>query len=210
MARKPDIGRRRDIAARAFEILRARGVHRTTMSDLATALGIKRPTLYFYFRDLGEIFDAVVEDHYGKFMAFVAGRLADCEHPIDYLEALIRAVFDFHDGRRDVIILLFQMWAVGGSQEPERVIERGRSFVDPMRKGLIERVRAGVADGRVRACDPVALVDLTLATTDGALVSLVTRGTEPRAMADAFCTHVLLPLKNRESAAKVSRKAKSK
>ncbi len=57
MPRTPDMKRRAEIAARAFEVLRERGLQRTGMADVATALGMKRPTLYWYFRDLGQLFD---------------------------------------------------------------------------------------------------------------------------------------------------------
>src|SRR5215468_7998739 len=63
MPRRPDQERRTALAAAAFEVLRARGMQ-TSMRELAEALGLKRPTLYFYFPDLGAVFESVLDQTY--------------------------------------------------------------------------------------------------------------------------------------------------
>ena len=129
MARKLDIVRRAELAAKAVQVLRARGVAGCTMSDLAGALGIKRPTLYFYFRDLGGVFDVVFEDTQRRYLEHVAQRMIGVEHPIDQLIALARATAEFHHGQRDLVVLLFQLWAVGG-KDPERVVDLVQATLD--------------------------------------------------------------------------------
>ncbi len=64
MARTVDTQRRTELARQALEVMRARGIGRTTMSELAQALGVKRPTLYFYFRDLTGLLHAALADVY--------------------------------------------------------------------------------------------------------------------------------------------------
>src|SRR5688500_8274635 len=96
MARKLDIARRAELATRAVAALRARGgVQRCTMSDLAVALGLKRPTLYFYFRDLNAVFDAVIDDTQRRYLEHVARRIDGIASPIDQLAALARATAEF-------------------------------------------------------------------------------------------------------------------
>ena len=192
MARRLDIARRAELAARAVTVLKARGVQRCTMSDLATALGIKRPTLYFYFRDLGAVFDVVFEDTQRRYLEHVAKRLDGVDRPIDQLIALARATAEFQTGQRDLVVLLFQLWAIGGS-DPERVLARGRELFEPTRQLLIARVTAGVAAGQVTACEPQKLVDLVLATMDGAMVAQVTRRTAPGAIVEEMIARVLEP-----------------
>lgn len=205
MPRKTDHARRHEIATRAFETIRARGAHKTTMSDIAAALEMKRSTLYWYFRDLGEIFDAVLRQSEVQFQAFVAGRLVGVEHPIDYLEALMQASVDYHIGRRDHIILLFQLWAVGGSQDPERVLSRGRKVVTALRAGLVERLADGIRARTVAPCDPETIVDLVLATADGALVQLITRDADVQAIVDGFREAVLTPLRKDKKKSRAKR-----
>jgi AcrR family transcriptional regulator len=193
MARKLDIARRAELASRAIAELRARGVHRCTMSDLATALGLKRPTLYFYFRDLGGVLDVALEDAQRRYLEHVARRSEGIAHPIDQLAAIARATAEFQTGQRDLIVLLFQLWAAGGS-DPERVIAKNRLAVDPLRAALIARLADGVAQGQVAACDPARVVDLVLATFDGALVAQVTRRSPPGPVVEEMITRVLEPL----------------
>lgn len=174
-------------------MLRARGVHGVSMSDLAGALGIKRPTLYFYFRDLGGVFDVVFEDTQRRYLEHVARRLEGVEHPIEQLIALARATAEFHHGQRDLVVLLFQLWAVGG-KDPERVVARGRELFEPTRQLLIARIVAGLAAGVVAPCDPARVVDLVQATLDGAMVAQVTRRAPPGPIVEEMIARVLEPL----------------
>src|SRR5262245_57882149 len=153
MARRPDIAHRSELAGRAFDVIRSRGVHRTSMSDLATALDIKRPTLYWYFKDLGEIFESVFDETRRRQLVFTAERLVGIEHPIDYLEALGRATLAFNQGRREIIVIMFQLWALGGTADPQRTLARGRAGIEPLRAGLIARLEDGVRRGLVAPCD---------------------------------------------------------
>jgi AcrR family transcriptional regulator len=193
MARKLDIVRRAELAAKAVQVLRARGVAGTTMSHLAGALGIKRPTLYFYFRDLGGVFDVVFEDTQRRYLEHVAQRMIGVEHPIEQLSALARATAEFHHGQRDLVVLLFQLWAVGGT-DPERVVARGRELFEPTRQMLIARLAAGLAAGTVAPCDPARVVDLVQATLDGAMVAQVSRRASPGPIVEEMIARVLEPL----------------
>lgn len=195
MARKPDLARRREIAARAFEVIRERGVHRTSMSDIAAALEMKRPTLYWYFKDIGSIFEAVLDDNQASLEAYVVGRLAGYGHPLDVLEQLVRAALDYYEERQGSIIVLFQLWAVAASSEPERVLEQGRQFLGAARSRLVALVRAGINQKLVAPCNAEGLVDLVLVTVDGAMVRRVMTNDEVSSIVDGLCEHVLAPLR---------------
>lgn len=195
MARKPDIARRREIAAQAFEAIRERGVHRTSMSDIAAALEMKRPTLYWYFKDLDEIFAAVINRADERWGGFVAARLAGITDPIDYLEAFLDASADFYRGQRDHVLALFQLWAVSAAEKPERILERSRDYIEPMRAGLVDRLNRGIAAGSVVDCDAAAIVDVVLSIADGVQVQRVTRDADLAPIVAAVSRHVLEPLR---------------
>ena len=194
MPRTVDVARRAELASRAFDAIRARGVHRTTMSDLAAELGLKRPTLYFYFKDLGAVFEAVLEETQKTYFTFVSTKVAGVAHPIDLLAAVMRATLEFHQGRRDRIVLLFQLWAAGGG-DADRALAKNRELTEPMRAILVRQVEAGVADGRVAPCDPARLCDLALSVLDGALVHEVTRNASAAPIVDELEKRVLAPLR---------------
>lgn len=199
MPRKPDMARRAEIAARAFEVIRARGVHKTSMSDIASALGMKRPTLYWYFNDLSEVFAAIVDENRDRLEAFILARIGNLDHPIDVLSALVRAHIDFYQGRRDVIVALLQLWAVAVTDESSPIVEHSRKFMTTVRGQLIDLVDTGVADGRVAPCDAAHIVDLVLAVTDGSLMQRVTMEADPQSLADAIDEYVLSPLRIQEN-----------
>jgi AcrR family transcriptional regulator len=192
MARTLDLERRSELVQRALDVLRTRG-GRMTMTELARALGIKRPTLYFYFRDLTGLLHAAVEDVYRRQVGHLIGRIAAVHHPVLALAELARATVALQRGRRDLVLLLLQLWAAGGS-DPEELLARARTATAPLRAELIARLTAGVERGVVAPCDPPRLVDLVLAVIDGVLVQEVTRGAGGAPVVEELWQRVLAPL----------------
>lgn len=168
MPRRPDLARRAELAKAAFEVLRARGMQ-TSMRELADALGVKRPTLYFYFPDLGAVFETVLDQTYRALAEAVVARTRAVEHPLDRLRAVVDATIAFHQERPQLIGGLFQLWAVGG-RSFEQVLDRERRIAAAARDALVADLRAGIARREVRPCEPERIVDLVLAVVDGVLV----------------------------------------
>ena len=193
MPRRPDLARRAELARAAFEVLRTRGMQ-TAMRELADALGIKRPTLYFYFPDLGAVFETVLDQLYQTLTETVLARVREHEHPIDRLRAVIDATLAFHRDRPQLIGGLFQLWALGG-RDLSKVLERERRGVLAARDALIADLRAGIARKEVVACEPERVVDVVLAFIEGAVVHHVlgiARTDEPT---DELARRVLEPLR---------------
>ncbi|MSP61758.1 MAG: TetR/AcrR family transcriptional regulator [Myxococcales bacterium] len=209
MARTVDHARRAELAAQTFEILRRRGAGELSMSELADALGVKRPTLYFYFRDLGEVHEAVLEENQRRLRKFALERLSGVEHPLDLLRGAVRALGEFYRGRRDAAIVLGQVMAASGGRDLSRATARAKEFFAPVRDALIERLTAGVEEGVVAPCDPAQVVDLTLAAADGALLGRVLRDDDPEPVLDAIDALILAPLRVRAVKAAVLNKRRS-
>jgi len=169
MARRPDLARRSELAHAAFEVLRTRGVN-TSMRELADALGVKRPTLYFYFPDLGSIFETILDHTYRALFEEVARATARAgDHPLDRLRAVVEATIAFHRDRPHLIGGLFQLWAMGG-RDVQSILDRERAVVLAAREALVADLRGGVARHEVQPCDPERVVELVLAVVDGVLV----------------------------------------
>jgi AcrR family transcriptional regulator len=168
MPRRPDLARREELANAAFEVLRARGMQ-TSMRELADALGVKRPTLYFYFPDLGAVFETVLDQMYRALAEKVVARVKDHAHPLDRLRTIVDATMDYHRERPDLIGALFQLWALGG-RDLNTLLERERRIVLGARDALVADLRGGITRKEVRPCDPERIVDLVLAVVDGVLV----------------------------------------
>lgn len=226
MPPRPNPQRRLDLALAAFRVLSARGVQRVTMRELADALAIKRPTLYWYFPDLGAIFDVVLADVLARMRAFLAERMRPAAgtnlhppihpsiHPIDALDAYAEAVHAFFasdDAEGGAIfVALIQFWAVSESGEPNRALAAMNAHFLPWRKAAIQMVARGVEDGDVAPCEPAALVDLVAAVIDGCLLHRVSRGADPAPVLALLREQVLMPLKRVRTKKRATRATRKK
>src|SRR4051812_31056591 len=151
MPRRPDLARRAELARAAFDVLRTRGMG-TSMRELADALGVKRPTLYFYFPDLGAVFETVLEQMYQQLADAVISRTKLPDHPLDRLRAVVEPPLAFHRARPQLIGGLLQLWAMGG-RHVASIPDRERQVVLAGRAALVMDPRAGIARGDVLPCD---------------------------------------------------------
>jgi len=193
MPRRPDLTRRAELAAAAFEVLRTRGVG-TSMRELADALGVKRPTLYFYFPDLGAVFETVLEQMYRELAEVVMARVKAVDHPLDRLQAVVDATIDFHRQRPQLISGLIQLWSVG-SRDFAPLVERERRIVATSRDALVADVRAGIARKDVLPCDAEHVVDLVLAVVSGVLVHQVLGVAHPDGVIEELAARIIEPLR---------------
>ena len=199
MPRRPDLARRASLARAAVDVLRARGLQ-TPMRTLAGTLGVKRPTLYFYFPDLAAVFDAVVENADQALGEAVLARMPDSSqvthlpwHPVDRLRAVIQATLALHRERPQLVAGLVLCWALGG--EGSTAVERCRRALQGARDGLVADLRAGIARREVRPCDAERIVDLVLAWIEGAVLQQVLGLARGEDAGDELVRCVLEPLR---------------
>jgi len=196
MPRRPDLERRNQLARAAFDVLRTRGVQ-TSMRELAEALGVKRPTLYFYFPDLGTVFETVLDQTYLALHEAVITKIRTVEHPLDRLRAVVETTLAFHREHPQLIGGLFQLWAVGG-RDITTVLDRGRRSVVAGRDALVADLRAGIARKEVLPCDPARIVDLVLAVVDGVLVHQVLGIAHADEVFEELAARVIEPLRPKQ------------
>jgi AcrR family transcriptional regulator len=193
MPRRPDLARRAELAGAAFDVLRTRGVQ-TSMRELADALGVKRPTLYFYFPDLGSVFESVLDQMYQQLAVVVMDRVRAQSHPLDRLRAVVDATIDFHRERPDLIGGLLQLWSVGG-RDFASVLDRERRILETSREALIADVRAGIARKEVLPCDPERVVSFVMAVISGVLVHQVLGIARPDGVIEELADRIIDPLR---------------
>lgn len=199
MARPIDEGKRLEIAQGALQLLRTRGIHQTTMSSVADALGMKRSTLYWYFPDLRAIFAWLLGHVQQDENVFVGERLAasGVDHPIDVLIAWMEADLAFYEERslEDFLLLVCQFWATGTEHDREAFRQLTIRHAAPIRELMTLTLAQGIADGRVKPCDPRAVVDFAATWIQGALVSTGLGHTDGAAANRFVRQHVLAPLR---------------
>ncbi len=193
--RPVSLDRRRELATAAFEVVRERGANNVTMSDLATALGMKRPTLYWYFRDLGHVFDVVFEHTLERQRAFIELRLEAATHPVDRVLAYADSIEAFFAREGTTLLSLLSFWGIAQSDQPNRVIEIAmRSFL-PARAFAIESLREAVRQGHAAPCDAAGVIDLVAVSIDGFLLHRVARGLAWSDVRGVLWDRVLGPLR---------------
>lgn len=143
----------RTILLAAARIFNERGYHETSMSDVATALGVSKPYLYYYLKNKEDLL-------------FECSRIATEE-----LHAMLDEVRRAEVSGWDRLALLFRGYARVMTTEfgiclirntaPGSLSERGRERLWVGRRRLnreVEQIIAqGIADQSIRPCDPIAL-----------------------------------------------------
>lgn len=195
MARPVDLARRADLALGALAFVRSQGMRRVTMSELANALGMGRPALYWYFRNLGEVFEAVLTVILDRQREFLQALLHDGQTPLDLIEAWLRGVCAFYAEDPQLLAVLIQFWAMGEPDQPERVLAATRDYALALQDAATVLLREAIGEGRVAECEVDTLVALCAGVLDGLLIQQVRQGTDPLPALDLFCRRVLDPLR---------------
>lgn len=127
------------IAQAAWELAQQRGPLAVSMSDVAAAAGISRPTLYKYFRDVEAMLIAHhrshVAEHIGELAAILAG-------PGDPLDRLTRALSAYAE--------ICHMRTHKGDEHVDRLVHIGievtaaeRQVTDLFKRAILEAAEAG-------------------------------------------------------------------
>lgn len=169
MARRADQERiaqkREQIAAQAGRLFAAQGYERTSVAEIATAVGISPASVFYYFNDKAALFRAVFERDLPAAEALIA-RHADAKEPVsailDVLGELAKDAID-PDASGMLVELLRR-----AEHDPDLIAVVGRTS-EVVRDGLAVLIVRGIDDGDIDpALDPLqtatwlqAIVDAT-------------------------------------------------
>ncbi len=194
MARPVDIDKRREIARRAIAVLQEEGLD-LSMARLADALGLKRPTLLYYFPDRAAIAETALEDLLMEQAGYVLSKMAEHRHPLDQIFAQVRAIHAFHHGKEQRLIFLAQAIAAANRERMQAIIAVGNRVFEAHRQAMVARLQDAIDSGQMRPCDPEALMQLVRAVNDGLIVQRVMTGIDLDAVHRLLWEQVLRPLK---------------
>jgi len=194
MARPPDHERRRELARRGASVLQREGIE-IPVARLADILGVKRPTLLYHFPTYGHLLEAALEDLLTEQATHVLARLSVHRDALRRLDAQIRAVHAFHDGREDRIVFLTQAIAATGGRRLPAILATADRVFEAHRRDAADRLRQGMAEGTIARCDADAVVALVRAVTDGLMVQRVLTGQPMGAVHDLLRDSLLEPLR---------------
>lgn len=173
MARRADQERiaqkREQIAAQAGRLFAAQGYERTSVAEIATAVGISPASVFYYFKDKAALFRAVFERDLPAAETLIA-RHADAKEPVsailDVLGELAKDAID--PGASGMLVELLRR----AEHDPDLIAVVGRTS-EVVRDGLAVLIERGIDDGDIDpALDPIqtatwlqAIVDATYLNT---------------------------------------------
>lgn len=193
MPRPRDEERRKDLADRACAILAREGLG-ISAEQLAQALGIKRPSLLYYFPTYTDILETSLVDLLMEQTAFVSERVLQETHPLRQLYVRVCATHAFHEGRGEQLVFLTQAIAASGGARVTELLQSASMVFEAQRQDIVARINAGIRDGTVHPCDPDALVAMSRALIDGLTVQRVLGAPNPERVHELFWKSVLEPL----------------
>lgn len=180
--------RQQAIVRRAAELFDSAGYSRTSMNDLAEAVGLAKPTLYHYFRSKDEILYRIHCEFIGLLLERQEARAAAGAPPVEQLRGVMGDILELMETHRGHVRVFFEhhrelpeRWKLAVAEQRQRYSE------------MVEQIlRDGVAAGDLAAVD-VRLTALAMFgmcnwayqwfRVDGAL--------RPRALADHLCDTLL-------------------
>ncbi len=154
---------RRAILEAAEELFARKGFSGTRLEDVAEVVGIRRPSILYYFPDKAQLYDTVLADVLGGLLERVRDALeAPGELPAR-IEAAISAWVDYVAERPTLARLLLREVADGSADDPPPLLRHTRPFVEMIRK-VLER-EPSQALTPLRAIDPVHLASAICGAT---------------------------------------------
>ena len=144
-----------DIARQLFA---HKGIENTTMNDIAIAAKKGRRTIYTYFKNKRDIYNAVIESESGIVLKRLS-EIVDLPLPAD--QKLMEFIFQRFDAMKDLVYR-------NGSLRADffrdvRKVERARKTISPKEIKMLESIlREGVESGifRIKHTDKMAMVML--------------------------------------------------
>ena len=124
------------------------------LEDVAAAVGIRRPSIVYYFANKQDLYDAVEEDIFAAMHREAISRIARQERPIDKLLALFDGWLDFLVARPSAARIILRLVA--------DVTPRGgdpTQFSNVLLRDVETVVNEGVAAGDFRPLPPMHVVN---------------------------------------------------
>lgn len=146
-ARFPD--RRHEVLRTAARIFSRAGFRQATLADIAQALDMTRPALYYYAESKDELLaqcGEIARDQFGAALKAARKEKAGLAQIRCWFVSYAEITCDDF-GRCFVLTDRSEMAPDEGERNRRRQISLGRAVAD--------MVRAGIRDGSIRSCDPV-------------------------------------------------------
>ncbi|EHN12991.1 Transcriptional regulator TetR family [Patulibacter medicamentivorans] len=127
---------RADIIAAATKVFSELGYHGASMTDVASELGMRKPSLYHHVRRKEDLLFAIHEQMVDELIAETMVVFSSSKPPSEKLRDIVRGAMDFVGRHQDgVTVFLAEHRALSGERWSEIVLKR--DFYERMVQGVI-------------------------------------------------------------------------
>jgi len=141
---RPGKAKRRILVA-AARLFHQQGFARTTVRDLAEAVGIQSGSLFHHFASKEDILFGVMDEIVTEMDRDLAKALAAATTPRARLRALIHTQLGFvHGGTRDAVAVLVHEWQILSPERQAALLDRRQRYFDRWHEVLNETRQAGL------------------------------------------------------------------
>ena len=138
------------ILASAEEVLIKHGKN-ATMGDIAQALDMDKSSLYYYYKGIPEILNAILDQEYYDFSVHIKEIRKENKSHVDVLKEMVRVILEFyHDNLEILLIILtriFPLFIDPDSREESTAIN---NYMESYREAnvlMLEEIRLGLVKG---------------------------------------------------------------
>lgn len=152
--RAPEDGRRNDLVLAAARMFRIQGYERTTVRELASAVGLQSGSLFHHFRSKEEILLAVMANGIESVIAEGTALLDGCEDPASSLAGLFRLHMNslIHGVGGNAMHAIIFEWRSVSPDGKKRIRRLSDAYEALWHRAIGQGVNAGLVAG-----DPVLL-----------------------------------------------------
>lgn len=148
--------RSEEISAAALRVFAQRGLHQTTLDDVAKEAGVSKGTIYLYFKNKEDLFIAAAQQVVPTLDELVSNRSASFSAEEDF-EQMLRSVARtmYRRFRTPTYLAFFGLIAAETLRHPEWGRLYFERIVLAVNRRLAELLQKAMADGIARKLDPI-------------------------------------------------------
>ena len=153
MTRTGGQARRRNLLAEAIRLFGRHGYQGTSLDAVASAAGVRKQTLLYYFQTKEALLDACVEETSGRVAEALTEALEEETSSSRKAEAVVRTLFRLAGEWPELALFIRE----ASRMDPE-VIERFAAALEPLRVRALLFLSNGMEEGQIRPQDPALLL----------------------------------------------------
>jgi AcrR family transcriptional regulator len=125
-----------------------------TMGDIAKALDMDKSSLYYYYKGIPEILNAILDQEYYDFSVHINEIRKENKAHIDVLREMIRVILEFyHDNLEILLIILTRIFPLFIDPETREESTAINNYMDSYREAnvlMLEEIKQGLTKGEFK------------------------------------------------------------